>query len=173
MKRLLLLSVLAILTGHAFGQNQETLKINWPDEYKWKIGADQKDGTQQMIEIIPGNESIDKWTIIGTMLSIKDVHNVPMDAAMNLMFDQAKKDAISPTLTLIEKNDTATSPWIIFKIEASGFQDDKTPESQLYYIIQGKAALYSNFIAIKEKRLPEEFVIKWTKIFKNSELTDK
>ena len=154
----------------AIGQSQENLKIVWPEEYKWKIGSNQENDNQHMTEMIPRNESIDKWTIIGTMIAFKGAKNVPMDAAMNLMFDQAKKNAISPTLTLVEKNDTAKNAWIIFKIEAPGFKNDKTPESQLFYIIQGNSSLYSNFVAIKEKTLSKEFVDKWTAVFKKSEL---
>jgi len=42
------------------------------------------------MELIPGNESINKWTIIGTMMAIKEATNIPIDVAMNTMFDQAK-----------------------------------------------------------------------------------
>jgi hypothetical protein len=171
MKKVILFATFIALTTISFGQNTiENLKIVWPEEYKWKIGSNQEDQTQQMIELIPGNETIDKWTIIGTMMSIKDAKNVPMDVAMNTMFEQAKQNAIKPILTLIERNDTAKNAWIIFKIEAPKFKDDPKPESQLYYIIQGNTSLYSNFVALKEKMLSKDFVSKWTKIFKSSEL---
>ena len=170
MKRIILLPVVTFFTAMAFAQSQESLKIVWPEEYNWKIGSNQKNDKQHMIELIPGNETISKWTIIGTTVSIIGVKNVPMDVAMNLTFDQAKKDAINPTLTQIERNDTAKNAWIIFKIETPGFKDDKNPESQLYYIIQGNASLYSSFVAIKEKSLSKDFVDKWAKIFKSSQL---
>lgn len=171
MKRLLFLISLITLTIGTFGQTKiENLKILWPEEYKWKIGTNQEDKTQHMMELIPGDESIDKWTIIGTMISLKGLKNVPMDVAMNIMFDQAKQNAIKPTLTLVEKNDTTKNAWIIFKIEAPRFKNDKNPESQLYYIIQGQSSLYSNFVATKEKSLSKDFIDKWTKVFKSSEL---
>jgi len=170
MKRIILLPIITLFTALAFAQSRESLKIVWPEEYKWKIGSNQENDQQHMVEMIPGNETISKWTIIATTVLIKGVKNVPMDVAMNLMFDQAKQNAINPTLTQIERNDTAKNAWIIFKIETPEFKDDKTPESQLYYIIQGNASLYSNFVAIKEKSLPKDFVDKWTKIFKSSQL---
>jgi hypothetical protein len=148
----------------------ENLKINWPDEYKWKVATNQEDDKQQMIEVIPGNETIDKWTIIGTMMSIKGVQNVPMEVAMNLMFDQAKQSAINPKLTIFERNDTAAHPWILFTIETPKFKDDNNPESQLYYIIQGSSSLYSNFVAVKQKKLSKDFIDKWVLVFKASEL---
>jgi hypothetical protein len=166
MKRLLFLATFVTLTINSFGQAQENLKIVWPEEYKWKIGSNQEDSTQHMIELIPSDETIDKWTIIGTMLSVKGVQN----AAMNIMFEQTKQSAIKPTLTLIERNDTTKNAWIIFKIETPRFKGDKNPESQLYYIIQGNTSLYMNFVAIKEKSLSNDFVEKWTKVFKSSEL---
>ena len=73
---------------------------------------------------------------------------------------------------MIEKDDKAKNPWILFKIEAPNFTNDKNPESQLYYIIQGEQSLYSNFVAIKEKKLSSEFIDKWTKVFKSSEFVD-
>ena len=171
MKRYFLFSYIFLTTLLSFGQTKiESLKITMPEEYKWKVGSHQEDSKQQMVELIPGKEKIDNWTIIGTMLSLKGVTNVPMDVAMNLMFDQAKENAIKPILTLVERNDTTKHSWIIFKIEVAKFKNDNNPESQLYYIIQGETALYSNFVAIKDKTLSKEFVDKWTKVFKASEL---
>lgn len=145
------------------------MKILWPEEYKWKVGSNQENESVHMLELIPGNETVEKWTIIGTMMAIKGAKNVPMDEAMKLMFDQAKQGAPEAKLTLVEKDVTAKNPWIIFKIEAPNFTNDPTPESQLYYIIQGDASLYSNFVALKKVKLEEEFVKKWVKIFKASE----
>jgi hypothetical protein len=174
MKHLSLFASFVLTTLLSLGQPKtETLKITWPEENKWKIGSNQEDDKQRMIEFIPGNETIDKWTIIGTMLTIKGVTDVPGDVAMNLMFEQAKETAIKPTLTLIERNDTAKHPWIIFKIETPKFTNDPNPESQLYYIIQGEISLYSNFVAIKEKTLSKEFVARWSKVFKTSELVSQ
>ena len=170
MNKIILFAAFFALATTTFGQGAiENLKIIWPEEYKWKVGSDQENQTQHMIELIPGNETINKWTIIGTMMSFKRLKNIPMDVAMNTMFDQAKENAIKPTLTLIERDDTAKNAWIIFKIEAQRFKNDKYPESQLYYIVQGQSSLYSNFVAIKEKTLPKDFVEKWTKVFKSSE----
>jgi len=148
----------------------ENLVITWPEEYKWQIGSNQEDGKMHMMELVPGNETVDKWTIIGTMISIKGVKGVSMDAIMKLMYEQAKENAPKATVTLVEKDENAKNQWIIFKIEAPRFKDDKTPESQLYYVIQGESSLYTNFVAIKEKTLSPEFVTKWTAVFKASQL---
>ena len=157
-----------------FGQPaHETLKIMWPEEYKWKVGSNQDNSKTQLVEMVPGKETIDKWTIMGTMVTIRGLKNVSMDAAMNATFSQAQQNAIDPVLTLVERNDTAKNAWIIFKIEAAKFKNDNTPESQLFYVIQGESALYSNFVAIKQKTLSKEFVDKWAKIFESSQLVDQ
>lgn len=166
--------IIALLTLlipiNVFGQNEiENLKINWPEKYEWKIGSNQETEQIHFIELVPGNESVDNWTIIGAMISIKGATNVPMDVAVDLMFDQTKATAPKAKLTVIEKNETDPNHWIIFKIESPSFTNDENPESQLYYIIQGKSSLYSSFVAIKEEELSKDFVEEWIEIFKSSE----
>jgi hypothetical protein len=120
--------------------------------------------------LIPEKESLDKWTIMGSMMSMKLTTNVPMDSAMQGMFKQAKQKATQPALTLIDKNESGKYHWIIFKIETPSFIDDSTPESQLFYIVQGESYLYINFVALKEKVLSKSFVDKWTAVFKSSKI---
>jgi hypothetical protein len=169
-RRLLFLSTFIILTISAFGQTQENVRILWPAEYEWKIGSNEENDKRQITELVPGNESIDNWTIIVRMLAVKGAKNASMDGTMKFLFDQSKQSAITPTLTLIERNDTAKNPWIIFKIESRRFKDDNNPESLLYYILQGNSNLFSFQVAIKEKTLSKVFIDKWTKAFKSSEL---
>ena len=62
-------------------------------------------------------------------------------------------------------------PWIIFKIETPKFKtDDKGPESQLWYIVQGETSLYTNFRAIKEKEISKDLETKWVKFFKKGKI---
>jgi hypothetical protein len=172
MKKIILSFAIVVLASiSSMAQQQgENLKIVWPEEYKWVVGSNQEDKSVHMMELIPGNETLQKWTMMGNMLSIKGAKNVPMDVAVNMTFEQAKQQAPKAKLTVIEKDEKAKNPWVLFKIEAPNFLNDKNPESQLYYIIQGNDALYSNFIALKEKTLKDDFVAKWTKVFKASEI---
>lgn len=173
-KGILIFLVLSIVTNIAFSQEKvENLKIDWPDEYKWKIGSDQENDKRHLVELVPGNESIDKWTTIGTMDSFKGVTGMPIAKTPDIMLAEAKKASPGAKLTIFEKNEEGKNPWIIFKIESPGFTNDPKPESQLFYVIQGDTALYSNFVAIKEKELSDDFVKKWIKVFKASELVYK
>ncbi len=40
----------------------------------------------------------------------------PTDQAMNMLFDQAKKNAPEAKLTFIEKDESVEYPWIIFTV---------------------------------------------------------
>lgn len=152
---------------------QENLQIAWPGEYKWKIATNQKSGNAVMVELIPGNESLNNWSIIGTMLSMMGSTNVSVEKAMNMTYSQTLKNAPLARLKMIEKGVKAGSPWILFRIQSPKFNNSPVPESQLYYIIQGRRALYSNFVAIKKPELGVLFVDKWAKVFKNSALVGK
>lgn len=173
MKRLICTTLLITFTSICFGQNAtkaENLKIVWAEEYKWKIGSNQEDKTMHFLEIIPGNETIDKWTMLGTMMSLKNVKISKTDQVVEMFRQSSLKESPKAKLTVLESNDTTKNIWVLFKVETPSFPNDTKPESQLYYAIQGEATLYVNFIAIKQKTLSTDFVDKWSNIFKSSEL---
>lgn len=151
----------------------ESLMLDWPDSENWKVGADQGNAQQHVIDLVHTNETIDEWTELGNMTVIKGVKGIPVDKAMNLMFDQARQEAPNAKLTLIAKDEKAEYPWIIFTIESPNFKNDKTPESQLWYIVQGKQSLYTNFRAIKQATIPADLKDKWTKFFKQGKIINK
>jgi hypothetical protein len=162
--------VVSICDSFSFGQGKESLKIVWPEEYKWKIGSNQENQSIHLMELVPGDETIHQWTIMGTMMSLKGAKGIAVEKVMSAVYAQAKQNAPDAVLTFIEKKEEGKHPWIIFKIESSEFKNDKSPESQLYYIIQGESSLYTNLVSLKMKRLDDEFVNKWKGIFKASEL---
>lgn len=170
MKKLFLMTLFLSITNLIF--SQESLKIIWLEKYEWKLLSNQENDNVHIIEIIPGKEEAENWTMLGQMMSIKGALNVPMDKAKDLMFEQTKTTSPKAKLTVIEKNEQDEYPWILFKIENPNFEGDKKPESQLWYIRQGKTSLYVNFIAKKKKKLKEEFVEEWSKVFKESEFVE-
>ena len=125
-----------------------------------------------MIELIHADETLEKWTEFGSMMSIKGAKNIPMDKAMNMMYEQSLINAPKATLTFIEKDESVEYPWIIFTIESPRFNNDKTPESQLWYIVQGKTALYTNFRAVKQATIPSELKVKWVEFFKTGKVVN-
>ena len=154
-------------------QGGESLMLNWPENENWKVGDDQENSKMHVLDLIHTNETIDKWTELANMTSIKGAKGIPVDTAMNLMFDQSKQKSSKAKLTFIEKNENTEFPWIIFIIEAPSFKNDKTPESQLWYIVQGKQSLYTNFIAVKQATISTELKTKWTAFFKTGKIVTK
>ena len=107
--------------------------LDWPEKENWKVGDDQENEEQHVVDLILSDETIDKWTELGNMTSIKGVKDIPMDKAMNLTYDLAKQNSPKAKLTFIEKDETVEYPWIIFTIESPNFKDDKTTISTLVY----------------------------------------
>ncbi|TGD59767.1 hypothetical protein [Flavobacterium humi] len=171
MRKLFFLLMLFFSAAAVQAQSKiENLKVVWPEEYKWKVGSSQENEASHFMELIPEKESLDNWTIIGTMLSLKNVSNIPMDKAMNLFYSKTKNTAPGAKLTLIEKKDGIKNSWILFKVEVEKYLNNSKPESQVYYIVQGDATLYVNIVGVKEKTISKSFEEKWSKIFKSSQL---
>ena len=154
-------------------QGGESLILNWPESENWKVGSRQENEKMVMLELIHSNETLEKWTEIGTMMTIKGLTNITVDQFMKIMIDQAKKNSPKAKLTFIEKDESAEYPWIIFTIESPNFKNDQTPESQLWYIVQGKTSLYTNFRAVKQATVPADLKDKWIKFFKTGKVIYK
>ena len=165
---ILLLNVLC-LTANAQAK-RESLKILWPGEYQWKIASNQQNAVTQIIELLPAGQTLNNWTIIGTMQSIKGMQHTSMPAAIKMTLDKLKGNIPKAKVVVIERNEKVKNPWIIFKIESPYATNNKVPQSQLYYIIQGDQSLYTNFVAVKEKTINSLFAEKWVKVFKSSTL---
>ncbi|GAA4773000.1 MULTISPECIES: hypothetical protein [Flavobacterium] len=170
MKKIILFLLLVISISTIAQEKIENLKVNWPEEYKWKIANNQENETVHFVELVPDKESLENWSIIGTMMSLKNVRDMGMDKAADLFYSQTKQNAQNAKLTILEKNEQDKYPWILFKIEVEEYLDDIKPESQVYYIIQGDSSLYVNLVGIKEKKISKKFEEKWSKVFKSSEI---
>jgi hypothetical protein len=167
MKKMIVFLFAIVVSLSSFGQS-ESLKIPWPAG--WKQAFESKTQVQDIAEFTPGNETLEKWTILGTMMNLRGMNNIPIDMTMNMMFSDVKKNASNPTMTLVEKKTDGKNPWIIFKIEGSGTKKTNEPLSTLYYIISGQSGFFNNSVAIKESSLSKDFVDKWAGIFKASEI---
>ena len=147
-------------------QKGESLALDWPDDEHWKVGDNQEDGATHVVDLIHEGETVDNWTELGNMMSIKGVTGVPVDTAMQMMYRQSKVESAKAKLTFLEKDENATNPWILFTIESPSFKNDAVPESQLWYVVQGKQGLYTNFRAIKKATISPALIAKWSKFFK-------
>lgn len=155
-----------------FGQSvHESLNIPWPKEYNWKIISEEIDSLASTLKMIPGNENIETNTIVGNISIVKNNFHV---SDIDQVIDQFRKSALQQSsnakFKVLEKKENTKNFWTIFKAETSSFPNDPNPESQLWFIIQGDSTLYINFVAVRQSKLNKEFIVKWTQVFKNSQL---
>jgi|GEM_PF-512297 len=151
-------------------QGKESLNFEWEETDGWKIASNQENEQMIMIELLKNNETLENWTEIGTMQTLKGLTGVPLDEVMNLMYQQALTACSGAKLTFIEKDESASTPWILFTIECAAYEVDNTAESQLWYVVQGKTALFTNFRAIKKSKLSKDILTEWIPFFKSGEI---
>jgi len=169
MKQFIFPTIFILFTISAFSQT-EHLKIAWPEEYKWKVYLNQDNDTTHLTQILPEKEDFKTWTISGSTMSVKYLKITSTHQVVQSMTESSLSESPKAKLTVLEKNDSTKNIWILFKIETPDFPNDPIPESQLYYVIQGEQILYMNFIALREAILSNDFIEKWTKVFKSSKL---
>jgi hypothetical protein len=160
---LLLLCLAAVCQGKT-----ERIVINWPGEYNWKTVRQAHDENTQISMIIPGNDSIANPSVIGSLTVYRGTRYSNLERIVD---NYKSRIDTGTTLTPIQKEQNAKYPWVIFKVETPATNKYPEPESDLYYVVQGKFGLYENYVGIKAARLSEDFVKKWTAIFMTSKIT--
>ena len=115
-----------------------------------------------MSMIIPGGESVSSASIMGSLTTYQGTRIADVAAMINMYKGRL---GVGTTFTLIAQQPDTAYPWIIFKVETPPTRDYPDAESDLYYVVQGKLALYENYVAIKAARLSPEFVDKWKAVF--------
>ena len=157
-----------------FGQEKkEVLKIEWPEEYKMKKALDIEDEKTRFVVFVSENETMDNWTILGSLVSYKKTKAPNVDIIIKSYEETFLKEEPSAKLTILEKNNRAKNIWALFKIEAPSISKKSNLEAQLVYVIQGEDDIHNVFVMIKEKTLSQKFVKKWSKIFKESKLINE
>lgn len=143
----------------------EILTINWPKEEDWHIVDQQNNatGTMTTIVLLKGKETIANHSEIGTTYIYHGSASVPLETAIEELYQNLKKYEPTAKKTIIDKDYKAKYPWIIYKIESP-------QESLIYYAIQGKGETYSNFWSIKQNQVTPKSQEKWVEIFKSSKM---
>jgi len=188
-KKVALLLILSFNISTVIGQlGKDNFYISWPTEYSWKkydlnthieLPSPNEDsfrywslGSDKVIggfELIPKNETLNNWTIKGTMLRrvTYDRKAIYSDANINLVakgiFAVEKKTSPNAKFVVL---DQISEREVLFKIENLQYKDTPSPQSKLYYILLGTHP-YIASVAIKESHLSNDFTAKWTKIFKS------
>lgn len=176
MRRFFLFTILILSTFLSIGQSlAEKLITIFPAEYSWKTVAHKVDSAThyEFMEMVPKEESLEKWTIIISTTVVRDLLTPNINEVIKIFSDAAIQESSKAIVTVLEKDDKSKNFWALYKVETSDFPRDSMPESQLTYVVQRKTSLFLTFVAIKEKELSKEFVAKWSKILKKSKLSFK
>ena len=168
----LLVFILSFLGFISFGQTKvERLNTEWPKDWKVIVISQDSTNRQSITQLIPNKEEIKKWSIIGNAMVLKKYKAPNLETALNIFLNGHKEESSKAKITILERNDTVKHFWALYKVETSDFPNDPIPESQLTYLIQGDTSLFMSFVIIKETVLSDDFIMKWSKILKESRLT--
>lgn len=145
---------------------KEIFALDWPDEENWRVADNRsKDGINTM-DLLKGDETFENWTELGNMQSLIGIRNFDLENAKDFLLTESKKNCENPILTFLEKDLEAEYPWIMFTIDCAEYKNDDNPESQLWFLIQGKTSFYMCFRAMKKASIDDESIDKLSKFFK-------
>lgn len=156
---------------------KESLILNWAEKEDWEIAFNEEEGDKSIIGFTHKDESITNYTEIGMMAKINGIFKVPLQMVMDslikgfVLIKEFIKDSPKAKRTIIEKDDLAEYPWILFSYESIIFDNKEFNQgSFLFYIVYGKQATYVNLIVTKEETLPDDFIKKWSAFFKTGKI---
>lgn len=155
-------------TGQAL--RRETLKIAVPALSAWKVAFEGEDAVSYVKQLLPAKETSDNWQTMIYQTFVKGVKVEKIHQAVETFVAASKKETSLTKTTIIQEVEGPGQKWALFKAETPYYPNDPHPESQLYYLLQGKDGVHVAFVAIKQKQLSPEFINKWTEIFKKSQL---
>ncbi len=168
-----LLFFLILSTRFTFAQSEgEILQIDWPGAYKWTLISNQRTDSTYTLQYIPEGEKADDWKIMGMVEGYKDLQVDKMEDMMSELYKASQAESSKAKLTHLRTDNSAQTPWILFKIETESFNTDPNPESQLFYFVQTESSLHMSFVALKEKQLPDAFVDTFSRAFMSSKIVN-
>ncbi|MBN8530740.1 MAG: hypothetical protein J0L97_02610 [Alphaproteobacteria bacterium] len=116
----------------------------------WKIGHQQQTKTQRIMEIVPKEESVEKWTQMVTYLSTKDVTSKPQEI-FGLMRRQFEKICTAMSVEEPKTFQVAGFDALIASIGCGKSSAQAEGEYTTFFIVTGKKGLYQVSRAWKGK----------------------
>ncbi|KQS92372.1 hypothetical protein ASG21_07985 [Chryseobacterium sp. Leaf394] len=150
-------------------QKTDSLQIDFPAKYKLKLANSKENMQMKVLEYIPENENWENYSIIITKLTMKNMAQVPLQTVFEYHKKMAEEKVENLTVTEISKNKEGEKEFKLFTMEADAYKDNSGTESQVYYFVKGDQDIIMCIAAIKQKKLPAEFVDEWSKIFLKSQ----
>jgi len=147
----------------------ESLRLDWPESEDWHVAHQQENEQIKMVELVRGTETLENWSELGTMMVYKNIPrslNMPLEKSMEIIYESSRKDCPDSKVTMIEKNEQAEYPWIIFKLECP----NKRSESQIWHAVQGTDELFVSFRAVKAPSISTDLQDTWVAFFKTAQV---
>jgi len=155
-------------TGKA--ARKERLKIVLPGTTQWTKITDTEVDHLATRQFLPANETPQQWSLLINNMTMENARVNNIDLAVKNFSEAAINRASQAKITLLGKENIPQRRWALFKVETPGAG---TPESQLYYIVQGPQSFHAVFIAKKTETLPADFVNKWSAVFRSSKVINE
>ena len=157
-----------------FGQEkEELLGINFPEEYEWNVVTNVENDDVRIIELVPAQENKEDWNLLFTYSYFKNPKKYNVEFLKNFYIEALKEKAPKGRVTILGESKKGERAWVLYKIENPEFLEKKHQGSLLYYFLQGDKNTHVFSIEVKEKSLSEEFVKKWSKVFKEGRLVNE
>ncbi|SFO87638.1 hypothetical protein SAMN05428949_6840 [Chitinophaga sp. YR627] len=140
----------------------ESLKIDFPADRAWKIQNETDDSTAHFMQVMPSDETADKWTIFINLETVKQKSQQSIEQVLSTYKDQIKGQNGKAHFTVLSKGDN----WSIFKVEP----DTPTSESGLYYLLLTDSSIHMISVMVTQPVISDDLLKKWTGIFRNGKL---
>jgi Tfp pilus assembly protein PilF len=147
----------------------ETYTLEWPDSSGWKAADSVNIAKTRIIRYVKGEETIKKWTELGTIISNPGITNEPVETAMKSLYAEQKLICPQAQLSQLDKNEDDEFPWIIFVIECPG----KNSQSAIYHLVQGNTGQYIASVTMKTPSVEVETRDAWKDIFSKAKVEYK
>jgi len=154
-------------------QEGENVFINWPDEEGWRLGHKQDAGNIAVAEFVRGKETVENWTELGTMVFVRNLPNVDLDAYLTTIDEESK--ALCKEVRFVIRSGYPMvvdgRPARIFVVRCKELPNG-TSETQVQLIIAGRQAFYNLQRTKRDFNLDEETVRKWSAFLKTVRVCD-
>lgn len=156
--------------AQTFTISGENIALNWPPEEHFKIVSNEDNLPFHTMQMLPANETVDKWTTLATVISLENFQVPSIEAAIKIYTDESVQASPLAKCTILSKSNEPGKQYALFKVETSSFHNTGKPDSQVYYIRQGQGALFICLVEIKQPLLNQSFADKWAAVFMSSKL---
>ncbi len=154
------------LERYCSGPGPLDLEARWPKRDEWKVIHRNETERQKRIELVPKGEDAKEWQHLGNLTALKFVQGIPMDTARFLLTKQTEGKCKKVRSRTLEKRDQGPDSYIFFELNCKAHINTREPETQLWYVEQGRRHLYAYFVAVRKKRMNRKERKKWMDFFR-------